>query len=97
MPISKETPMKKDVQKSITEALQKVNAGGKIEEAVSEILSDAGIKPGATVAILHDPINGMEGIRGKIKSLSEDGGYADVDLGNGTIVKVMTNLLAVVA
>ena len=87
----------KDVQKKITEALQKVYVGGKIEEAVSEILADAGIKPGATVAILHDPIYGMEGVRGKIKGPSNKGlGYVDVELENGTMMPMMANLLAVI-
>ena len=89
--------MKKDVQKAITEAMKKVYAGGKVEEAVSEILADAGIKPGVTVAVLHDPIYGMEGIKGKIKGPSDKGsGFVDVELENGTTVPMMANLLAVI-
>lgn len=89
--------MNKDVQKTITEAMKKVYAGGKIEEAVSEILADAGIKPGASVAILHDPIYGMEGIKGKVRGPSNKGlGYVDIELENGTTMPMMANLLAVV-
>ena len=88
--------MKKEVIKSINEALTKVYAGGKIEEAVSEILGDPGIRAGAQVAILSDPIYGMEGIQGKVKGPSDKvSGCVDVELESGVVLPMMSNLLVV--
>jgi hypothetical protein len=88
--------MKRDVQKTINEALVKVYAGGKIEEAVSEILGDPGIAPGVEVAILSDPVWGMEGIKGRVKGPSgtKGSGFVDVELANGVIMPMESNLLA---
>ena len=80
----------------INEALAKAYAGGSIEEAVSTILGDPGIKAGAKVAIIHDPNYGMEGIQGRVKEgTDKTSGMFNVELENGTIIPMMSNLLVV--
>ena len=88
----------KETTKLINEALTKVYAGGKIEEAVSEILGDPGIKAGARVAIINDPIYGLGGIQGKVKGQVGDlSGCVDVELENGVTMPMMSNQLVVLS
>ena len=84
----------KETTKLINEALTKVYANGKIEEAVSEILGDPGIKAGARVAIISDRTYGMEGIQGKVKGPTDNmSGCVDVELENGVVLPLFANLL----
>ena len=82
----------KDIKKIIAESIQ---AGGKdfVREAVHQILGED-ISTGQTVAVVDDPISGMTGVKGKVKSISDaNAGFADVELENGTQIKMQTSLL----
>lgn len=82
----------KDIKKIIAEAAIK---DGKtcVREAVHQILGED-IKSGQTVAVVDDPISGMTGAKGKVKTISDSNpGFADVELENGTTVKMQTSLL----
>lgn len=82
----------KDIKKIIAESVQN---GGKdyVREAVHQILGED-ITTGQTVAVVDDPISGMTGAKGKVKAISDaNSGFADVELENGTQVKMQTSLL----
>lgn len=82
----------KDIKKIIAESLQ---SGGRsyVQEAVNQILGED-ISTGQTVAVVDDPISGYTGAKGKVKSISDaNAGFADVELENGTQVKMQTSLL----
>ena len=81
-----------NIQKVISES---VNNGGKnyVTEAVNQILGED-IKTGQTVAVVDDPISGFTGAKGKVKAESEaNPGFVDVELENGTTVKMQSSLL----
>ena len=85
----------KDIKTVIAES---VNSGSKnfVQEAVNQILGED-VKPGATVAVVDDPIYGYSGAKGKVKSTSEaNSGFVDVELENGTTVKMQSSLLVTV-
>lgn len=74
---------------------ESVNSGSKtfVTEAVNQILGED-IKTGQTVAIVDDPISGYTGAKGKVKAESEaNPGFVDVELENGTTVKMQSSLL----
>ena len=82
----------KDIKKIISESVEN---GGKnyVREAVHQILGED-ISAGQTVAVVDDPISGMTGAKGKVKGISDSNpGFADVELENGTQVKMQTSLL----
>lgn len=82
----------KDLKKVITES---VTNGGRnyVRSAVHQILGED-ISTGNTVAVIDDPISGFTGAKGKVKSISDANcGFADVELENGTTVKMQTSLL----
>lgn len=82
----------KDIKKIIAES---VETGGKdyVRKAVNQILGED-ITSGQTVAVVDDPISGMTGAKGKVKAISDSNpGFADVELENGTLVKMQTSLL----
>lgn len=82
------------VTKSINEALVKVYAGGAVQEAVDNILGDPGIKAGTQVAVLSDPIHGMEGIKGRVKGATDRvSGMVDIELESGVVMPFFSNLL----
>ncbi len=64
-----------------------------IQDAVNNILGED-IKAGATVAVVDDPISGMTGAKGKVRSTSEaNPGFVSVELENGTTVQMQSSLL----
>ncbi len=82
----------KDIKKIIAESVQN---GGKnyVREAVNQILGED-ITTGQTVAVIDDPISGMTGAKGKVKSISDaNSGFASVELENGTQFQMQTSLL----
>lgn len=82
----------KDIKTIITES---VANGGKhyVRTAVHQILGED-IQSGQTVAVVDDPISGMTGAKGKVKSISDSNpGFAAVELENGTQVQMQTSLL----
>lgn len=82
----------KDINKIIAEATEK-DGKACVREAVHQILGED-IKSGQTVAVVDDPISGMTGAKGKVKTISDSNpGFADVELENGTTVKMQTSLL----
>jgi hypothetical protein len=82
----------KDIKKIIDESI----GSGKptfVQEAVNKILGED-ISAGATVAVIDDPIYGMSGAKGKVKGDSDKGGgFADVELENGTTMPMQKSLL----
>jgi len=81
-----------NIQKVISES---VNNGGRsfVATAVNQILGED-IKTGQTVAVVDDPISGFTGAKGKVKAESEaNPGFVDVELENGTTVKMQSSLL----
>ena len=82
----------KDIKQIINES---VTAGGKdyVQRAVHQILGED-ISPGQTVAVVDDPISGMTGMKGKVKSISSaNPGFAEVAAENGTLIQMQTSLL----
>lgn len=82
----------KDLKRIITEAVER---GGRnyVRSAVNQILSED-ITTGQTVAVVDDPISGMSGAKGKVKTISDSNpGFAEVALENGTTVQMQTSLL----
>lgn len=74
---------------------ESVNNGGKgyVTAAVNKILGED-IKTGQTVAVIDDPISGYSGAKGKVKAESDaNPGFVDVELENGTTVKMQSSLL----
>jgi hypothetical protein len=83
----------KDIKTIIAESV--INGGRKtyVQEAVHQILGED-IKSGQNVAVIDDVISGYTGAKGKVKSISDSNpGFADVELENGTTVKMQTSLL----
>lgn len=82
--------------KNIKSIIESVNNGGSknyVAEAVNQILGED-VKTGATVAVVDDPISGFTGAKGKVKAESEaNPGFVDVELENGTTVKMQSSLL----
>lgn len=82
----------KDIKRIIAEAVEK-DGKNCVREAVHQILGED-IKSGQTVAVVDDPISGMTGAKGKVKTISDSNpGFCDVELENGTTVKMQTSLL----
>jgi len=82
----------KDIKNIIAESVQN---GGRnyVRSAVNQILGED-ITSGQTVAVVDDPISGFTGAKGKVKTISDaNSGFADVELENGTQVKMQTSLL----
>jgi hypothetical protein len=53
-----------------------------------------GIAAGNTVAVIDDTINGMNGAKGKVRSISKTNpGFAEVEFPNGAIMHLQTSLL----
>jgi hypothetical protein len=83
--------------KDIKKIVESVNNGkgrkAEITEAVNQILGED-VKPGQTVAVVDDPISGINGLKGKVKSLSDaNPGFAEVESENGTLYQMQTSLL----
>ena len=79
--------------KQIVESAQSSSNRNFVTEAVNQILGED-IKTGQTVAVVDDPISGYTGAKGKVKSESEaNPGFVDVELENGTTVKMQSSLL----
>jgi len=82
----------KDIKQIIAESIES-KAKNFVQTAVNRILSED-IKAGATVAVIDDPISGYSGAKGKVRSTSEaNPGFVDVELENGTVVKMQSSLL----
>ena len=80
------------IQQVITEAVSGNNKNY-VRTAVSQILGED-ISAGQTVAIVEDPVYGANGIRGRVKSISDsNAGFATVALENGTELLLQTSLL----
>ena len=74
---------------------ESVNAPRKnfVQEAVNQILGED-ISAGQTVAVIDDPISGMTGAKGRVKSVSSsNAGFAEVELESGTAIQMQTSLL----
>jgi hypothetical protein len=84
-----------DINKVIEAAILKPRAQA-IKEAVNRLLGES-VKAGDTVAVIDDESATVSGFIGKgtVKGFGEnpDGGYADVELANGTVVKCQRSLL----
>ena len=79
--------------KTIVESAQSSSNRNFVTEAVNQILGED-IKSGQTVAVVDDPISGYTGAKGKVKAESEaNPGFVDVELENGTTVKMQSSLL----
>jgi hypothetical protein len=74
---------------------ESVNSGSRnfVKEAVNQILGED-VKVGDTVAVIDDPISGLSGAKGRIKSISDaNPGFAQVSLESGVEVPMQTSLL----
>lgn len=81
------------MKKTIQETIDRLCTGKiSVEEAVSNLVSDAGIKVGSSVAVLGDPTYPFDGQKGVVRKLREDG-YADVEFDNGSTVPLQVSLL----
>jgi len=80
---------------SIAKALEVVDLSDErtITEAVDMLLGRNGIKVGDTVAIVDDPTYPFSGQKGVVTAVSEDTGYATVELPNKTKVPLLINQL----
>jgi hypothetical protein len=86
--------MKADLEKIISEAVQKVDlkSEASIQEAADSIMSN-GIKAGSKVIIVDDPTY-PSGTTGKVTGESKKGsGFVDVELINGTVIPCQVSLL----
>lgn len=82
----------KDIKKIITEAVAQ-DSKNFVRTATNQILGED-IQSGQTVAVVDDPISGMTGAKGKVRTISDaNSGFADIELENGTTVKMQTSLL----
>lgn len=82
----------KDNTKVVAEALA---TGGRnaVQVAVNRMLAED-VTVGQTVAVVDDPISGMSGARGRVKSISDaNPGFAQVALESGTEITMQTSLL----
>jgi len=82
----------KDLNRIISESL---NSGRRnyVQDATNRILGED-IQSGQTVAVVDDPISGMTGAKGKVKAIADSNpGFVDVELENGTTVKMQSSLL----
>jgi hypothetical protein len=63
--------------------------------AAKELIeSEIDLKAGQTVAVIDDPTYAQPGVAGKIKGPSAKGsGFFDVELPNGTVVALQSDLL----
>jgi hypothetical protein len=83
----------KDTNIQIDETVVKLLDGKiQIKEAVNSLLTDSGIKVGATVAVLQDPTYPFDGQRGIIRKMHENG-FVDVEFPNGATVPLQSSLL----
>lgn len=81
----------KNIGKSVNES---VKVGGNYVRRTVNMLLGEDVKQGQTVAVVDDPISGFTGAKGKVSSISDaNPGFADVELENGTKVKMQTSLL----
>lgn len=81
-----------DLNQKIEETINQLSDGKiSVEEAVGNLLGDAGLKVGAKVAVLDDPTYPYAGQRGVIRKVNE--GFADVEFANGTTVNLQISLL----
>jgi hypothetical protein len=81
------------VKKNIQETIDRLCEGKiNVDEAVNELVSDAGIKVGSTVAVFNDPTYPFDGQKGIVRKIREDG-YAMVEFANGTEVPLQISLL----
>jgi len=84
------------VKKPIQETIDRLCTGKiSVDEAVNELVSDAGIKFGTTVAVLEDPTYPFDGQKGIVRKIREDG-YAMVEFDNGAEVPLQISLLVAV-
>ena len=82
--------------KSIQETIDRLCEGKiNVDEAVNELVSDAGIKVGTTVAVLEDPTYPFDGQKGSVRKI-QDNGYALVEFDNGTEVLLQISLLVAI-
>lgn len=82
----------KDIKGIVTEAIQS-GRRDYVRTAANAILSED-VSTGQTVAVVDDPISGMTGAKGKVRSISDSNpGFAEVELENGTKVQMQTSLL----
>lgn len=82
----------KDIKRIISESVSG-NSRHYVREAVNQILGED-IKSGQTVAVIDDPITGMSGAKGKVKSTAKaNEGFVDVELENGTTMPMQSSLL----
>ena len=81
-----------NINKIVVEAVQS-GRKGYVREAVNRLLGE-GIESGTTVAVVDDPISGMTGAKGKVKTTAESNpGFVEVELENGTTVQMQSSLL----
>lgn len=82
----------KDINKVIAESVRS-NSKHYVREAVNQLLGED-ITSGQTVAVVDDPISGINGIKGKVKKISDSNpGFAEVESDNGTVYNMQTSLL----
>ena len=77
----------------IKEVVEQVNVADpkSISEAANVILEDTHVKAGQDVAVIDDPSWPAAGRKGKVKSVK--GGYAEVELPNGSTMPMQVSLL----
>lgn len=84
------------MKKTIQETIDRLYTGKlNVDEAVNELISDAGIKVGSTVAVLEDPTYPFDGQKGIVRKIREDG-YAMVEFDNGAEVPLQISLLVAI-
>ena len=82
----------KDIKQIISESVASKDRNF-VQRAVNQILGED-ISAGQTVAVVDDPISGMTGMKGKVKSISAaNPGFAKVASENGTEIEMQTSLL----
>lgn len=81
-----------NIKAIITETLEKPDKNY-VQTAVNRILGED-VSVGDSVAVIDDPIYGLSGSKGKVRSISSTNpGFATVALENGTSVNMQTSLL----
>lgn len=83
----------KNIDEQIKKALEHVNLTRpqSIQEAANMALGLAGISAGSDAAVIDDPTHSMAGLKVKVKGV--ENGQAEVELNNGTRVKLLVNQL----